>query len=169
VSNLAIKNVILYDPYSSVVGFVEFKTFGTSTEIRAKHNIEGDLILSVNDLAFNMRGPDFITSIRTPIDFDAEVIVVVAKKEGNDITTLASGSINLGKTSALAVTKGGLADILKDTEQPIERTAPQRQTGAAREIDEILRAVCSVDVNGKGICESCPYREHFFGENVKLG
>jgi len=164
-SNLQIKNVILYDPYSSVVGFVEFKTFGTSTEIRAKHNIgEDNLILSVNDMTFAMRGDDFVTGTKTAINFDEEIIVVVAKKEGNDITTLASGSLNLGKTLAKPAVSP-LNTIIQETERGIERTS-EHTTSAAREIDEILRAVCSIDDKGRGVCESCPYREHFFGENV---
>ena len=33
---------------------------------------------------------------------------------------------------------------------------------AVKEIDEILRKVCIID-EGRGQCETCPYREHFFG------
>ena len=32
----------------------------------------------------------------------------------------------------------------------------------AKEVDEVLRAVCSFEEGGENACKSCPYREHFF-------
>lgn len=33
---------------------------------------------------------------------------------------------------------------------------------AKREVDEVLRAICSVGADKKGICSTCPYRDKFF-------
>jgi len=38
-----------------------------------------------------------------------------------------------------------------------------------KEIDEILRAVCSVDEKKRGVCASCPYRDYFYGGEEVVG
>ena len=74
------------------------------------------------------------------------------------------------KTSATSV-----AAVLDDTEfLPISRRLKDDdgqtyKTRAAREIDDVLRTVCMVDDEGKGVCSACPYREFFFGEDVGVG
>jgi hypothetical protein len=36
------------------------------------------------------------------------------------------------------------------------------RTRAAREIDETLRKICTIDTDGGGVCSTCPYREYFY-------
>jgi len=193
-----IKNVILYDHYQHVVGFVELKNIDAVTHIKVKHNLqESDVIVSVQNGArppFYKGGIDVTGgfSVSPPADLDDEVVICLVQKNGNTVTTLASGIINPNivhekPTLDACLPKGVACDsgvgyspqpfsksmanlpsiksILKDTETPIDRTGAVKKTAAAREIDDILRAVCMVDSKGKGICQTCPYREFFFGEN----
>jgi hypothetical protein len=64
------------------------------------------------------------------------------------------------------------SQVLADTSASARDSSPRwvseaRNDNAIKEIDEILRKVCIIGENGKGQCESCPYREHFFGEAVE--
>ena len=173
---LNIKSVILYDNYQNVVGFVEFKNLEANSSIKVKHNLDvKELILSINagteNHVFNMSDKNFAAGINREINLDQEVAVVLLQKEANNLTTVASGIINPSQNppehvhdGLIAV--GALKSILNDTaKSPIDRH-PSHKTKAAREVDEILRAVCSIDNRGKGMCESCPYREFFYGENI---
>jgi len=188
---ISIKNVILYDHYQHVVGFVELKNIDQETLVKIKHNLDvTDLILSITvraeNFAFKMGEKNFSTSIKKQLDIDAEVVVAIMQKAEDDITTLASGIINPAGPFKMGQAKdgrmpladppedlqavGALKSILQDTQDTrIDRqnqTAPK--TKAAREIDEVLRAVCTINDQGKGMCETCPYRDHFFGESNVL-
>jgi|GEM_PF-2979511 len=44
--------------------------------------------------------------------------------------------------------------------------AATAKPAAIKEIDEVLRKVCTIDADGKGQCETCPYRDHFFNFGV---
>jgi len=210
---IQIKTVILYDSNQHVSGFVELRTDGGGTAVKLRHNLQAaELLLSVSaggdNHVLNTSGNNQTLAIPEVIDLSREVVTCVMSKEGNKVSTLASGAINLINNeqrtmnnedrisatknvgfaqeeilsdsplekrggAALAVT--GCADtvptplgvVLAETEHaPIRR---KYKTEAAREIDEMLRAVCTVDDKGKGMCEICPYREHFFGENINVG
>jgi len=164
---LTIKNVILYDPYASVVGFVELKNYGGGkTKIRVKDNLaDADLTLTINGQIYNMTD-------QGDIDLEKEIRVSITQRNGNTTTTIASGELNINQPfSKSLATLPPLKAILQDINtQSIDRTSVDKVEGksnsAVREIDEILRAVCTVDDKGKGICEMCPYREFFFGENI---
>ena len=183
---LSIKSVILYDPYQHVVGFVEFKSFGDATEIRTRHNLaERDLAVHITADGASHTIPigasgDHTTHIKAAIDLTREIVAVIMQKHASGVTTLASGSINLGKATAggasAATFRSGLGQILKDTERtPVNRGGAVGdvvggpggvvKSAATREIDEILRAICACESDGKGVCEMCPYRDFFFGES----
>ena len=198
-----IKNIILYDPYQHVSGFVELRTDSRyesvhsdggaiktgGTAVKLRHNLSvDDLLLSVfaggESHVLNIHEQNQTLHIPETVDFSKEIVVCVMKKEGSKVSTLASGAINLSEKSELRCADSSvslpepsvspLSIVLDDTGHlPISRkladgNSKKYQTDAAREIDELLRAVCTVDENGKGICETCPYREHFFGENIDL-
>jgi hypothetical protein len=172
---IVIKNVILYDPYGHVVGFVELKNAGAGTYIKVKHNLAGiRLTLSINDDTHDMNIKDFATETSTPIDLDAQVKVSITERVGNTTTTLAYGSINEDEAKQITVpSTGALNEILQETEQGIIRPEPTIaieeppvKTSAVREIDEALRAICMIDEKGKGVCEMCPYRDFFYGETI---
>ena len=169
---LVIKNVILYDPYQNVVGFCELKNLDDRTSVKLKHNLapSPDTIVTINGEA--VRG-DSIESI----DLEDEIMVCIIQKTGNTVATLASGIINprpidmppspLSKTFA---SLPPLKSILAETSiTSIDRGGdhkPCHKTIAAREIDQVLRAVCQIDDNNQGVCKTCPYREFFFGDTV---
>jgi hypothetical protein len=172
----------LYDPYGHVVGFVELKNAG-STFIKVKHNLAAvRLTMKINDDKYSMTVKDFTAQSPTPLDLDAEIKVEITERNGNTTTTLASGIIN-EEISQKPISRSlsslpPIAAILSDTEQGITRPAPifpvpeeekeeQSQTSAIHEIDEVLRAVCQIDDKGKGVCQSCPYRDFFYGGNVE--
>jgi MoaA/NifB/PqqE/SkfB family radical SAM enzyme len=173
---IIIKNVILYDPYGHVVGFVEFKNANGVTHMKVKHNLSAiRLTMAVNDDKYNMTVKDFTAESKVPIDLDSEIRVEITEKNGNTVATLASGVINEEQAKPISRSLNTLppiAAILNHTEEGIIRPAPifpveeTSQTSAIREVDEVLRAVCQIDEKGKGMCESCPYREFFFGEQV---
>jgi len=139
---VTVKNIILYDELGNVSGFVEFKIHRDQTDIKVRHNLGvGDYSLSVvagkviRD--FELTGETF--EFRGRVDVSKEIFVCI-KSKGK---TLASGIINQG---SLAVARD------------------DAKTLAVKELDEAIRAVCvTIDENGKGQCETCPYREHFFG------
>ena len=173
-----IKNVILYDRYQHVVGFAELKNLDGATQFKVKHNLaDADLTLVIKagdeDFSFKMNKKNFEGTLSGAIDLDGEIIVNLTQKDGDTVTVFASGSLNVSKKpfSKALSTLPPLKSILTDTEKGINRQkAADKEiekpaaSRAAREIDEILRAICSVDDKGKGICETCPYRDYFFGE-----
>jgi len=220
---LVIKNIILYDQWQHVSGFVELRTAHDGTTVKVKHNlVQKELMLSLTAggeshvFALSKRSDSF--QLPGTIDLAREVVACVIHKDNEKVNTLASGAINLaggaanhptacgdsplqggelvsgsyqeqalGKSRQLSPLLGGVAPqsgdgvvlevtppltaILDDTELlPISRKTSDEKykTSAAREVDEVLRAVCTIDDQGKGICEICPYREFFFGETVKV-
>ena len=181
---IVIKNVILYDQYQHVVGFVELKNNG-QTQIKVKHNLaDTDIIMTVTcggeEFIFNMDKKIFESSFPRMIDIESEIVVTLTHKDGNTVTKYAEGSLGM-KSAPKPFSKSiaslpPLKSILEDTDKKkIEREKPDSKkiektvnTRAAREIDEVLRAICTIDDKGKGICESCPYREYFYGETVVI-
>ena len=179
---IVIKNVILYDPYQHVVGFVELKNMGDTTYIKVRHNLADTKIeLAINDYTYNLVAREFITELSPPIDLDRQILVSITHTKGNTTTTLASGDINIDRQpfSKALSRLPPLQAMLQDTKDtPIDRsgappppiidTLEQINSSAIKEIDEILRLVCTIDDEGKGICEICPYREFFYGENIEM-
>ena len=188
-----IKNVILYDHYQHVVGFVELKNFDQMTDVHVKHNLdEEELILSVTaggaNHAFRMEGKSFSTAIKQQIDVTEEVVVAIIQRQGEAVVTVASGVINPEEPFKLGKAKDGRMPLAEPLQEQIQETqavgalksilnetkcsridrhaSTGYSTNAAREIDEVLRAVCTIGDNGKGLCESCPYREFFYGDNI---
>ena len=167
-TRLNIKNVILYDQYAQVVGFVELKNHAELTEVKVKHNLDvGTLMVTIvagDKHNFEMVGKTFSYNITQAVNLDGEVFVTLGD--------VASGVINpktggvpcepLEKPQGKAV--GALKSILEDTNKAGIVRDGALVTNAAREIDEVLRAVCSINAQGKGMCEQCPYREFFYGE-----
>jgi hypothetical protein len=147
---ILIRNVILYDRFGNVVGFVEFKKIDGVTHIRAKHNLIVNPKLTINGKVFKMQD-------QGSIDLSGEILI--------DLEGLASGELNSqairSASGESAEPPGALKSILADTSQGIIRPLEPK-----KEIDQVLRAVCSIDDRGKGICEGCPYREHFYGESA---
>lgn len=159
---LTIKNVILYDPYGAVVGFVELKNIADQTVVRIKHNITDDRVVTT------INGQIYNPLVQIHLDLAREINIAITQTNGNTTTVVASGSINTEAPPATKVA-GALKSILQDTEQGINReTVEEYRMQATREIDEVLRAICRIDDKGKGMCECCPYRDYFFGENVNL-
>ena len=168
---IIIKNVILYDPYGHVVGFVEFKNAVGGTAVKLRNNLADiHFDLSINEHIFNVEKRDFITEINPPIQLDNEIRISITQQNGNTTTTLAHGIINENQRPfSKALSKlPPLKSILQDTCGGIDRTEHSEiqptATAAVHEIDEVLRAVCRVNDQGKGMCETCPYRGAFYGE-----
>ena len=176
--HLVIKNIILYDNYQQVMGFVELKNLGSITEIKIKHNLDDkDLILTVatskDSHTFNVGDKHSFMSIKREINLDEQVAISLIQKNENEFITIATGIINemrdIMMKADLSIEPprvvGALKSILEETAvTPIERN-PHR-TMASREIDEVLRAVCTIDDKGKGICENCPYRDFFYEDKI---
>ena len=142
--DFSIKNIILYDAHQSVSGFVEVKIWGDRTKIKVRHDFTGerDLLLSVvadgdKTYVFNITGTQSFFEIPARLNPDREIFVSIIKRgqtNSNELHTMASGIINQDRKSL-----------------PIA------------EVDQILREVCDVEDGEKGICETCPYRDYFFG------
>jgi len=135
-----IKNIILYDKTGSVAGFIEIRDLNNVTHLRLKHSLNlKDLMLSmvidgVNKV-LKITGNLTEYDLQTRIDLDYEVFACIVQQKGNEMVSLASGVINLNHL---------------------------KQKQAVQEIDNAMKKICSVDAQGQGECEKCPYRDYFF-------
>ena len=135
-----IKNIILYDKAGSVAGFIEIRDLNNVTHLRLKHSLNlKDLMLSmvidgVNKV-LKITGNLTEYDLQTRIDLDYEVFACIVQQKGNEMVSLASGVINLNHL---------------------------KQKQAVQEIDNAMKKICSVDAQGQGECEKCPYRDYFF-------
>jgi hypothetical protein len=136
---LITKNIILYDEFGGVSGFAEFKIRANKTDIKVRHNLGVDAsqfsVVTNGELAnvFKIFGASSNFELHDRVDFEKEIFVCVKGGEA----TLASGVINQGVV--------------------------ERREVVVKEVDEVLRKACVIDEEGRGQCESCPYREYFFG------
>ena len=176
-----VKNIILYDALQNVSGFVEFKIRADRTDIKVRYNsfAEEGLLLSVvaegeYSYVFSLAGDQSLFELKCRLEPAKEIFVCVIKKEGQEIRTLASGILNqdrknLKKRAMNAKEIREEIDEIGRGEYYIEKDNGVRQliaepvkTEEAQEVDEVLRKVCTIGDDGKGQCESCPYREHFY-------
>lgn len=168
---LFIKNVILYDNFQNVVGFAELKNVDGYTAVRARHNFSGEIIVTVNNEIVGDK-------IDPQLNLEGEVIVCLVQKDGRVIQTVASGIINpapsqttkavsksLAKAAEVLEVRSPISRMIDAVKHGIDRTEAPKKTAAAREVDEVLRAVCQIDEHKKGMCESCPYRDFFYGDH----
>jgi len=137
---ILIKNIILYDKAGAVAGFIEIRALENGTHLRLKHSLTAkDLMLSMIIDGINkvlkITGNLTEYNLQTKIDLDYEVFACIVQQNGNDMTPLASGVINLNH--------------LKEKQ-------------AVQEIDHAIKKICSVDAQGHGECDKCPYRDYFF-------
>lgn len=137
---ILIKNIILYDKAGAVAGFIEIRALDNGTHLRLKHSLTAkDLMLSmvidgVNKV-LKITGNLTEYTLRTKIDLEYEVFACIVQQTGSDMISLASGVINLNR--------------LKEKQ-------------AVQEIDHAIKKICSVDAQGHGECDKCPYRDYFF-------
>lgn len=135
-----IKNIILYDRAGAVAGFIEIRALNNGTHLRLKHSLTTkDLMLSmvidgVNKV-LKITGNLTEYDLQTKIDLDYEIFACIVQQKGNEMVSLASGVINLNH--------------LKEKQ-------------AVQEIDRAMKKICSVDAQGHGDCNTCPYRDYFF-------
>lgn len=135
-----IKNIILYDRAGAVAGFIEIRALNNGTHLRLKHSLTAkDLMLSmvidgVNKV-LKITGNLTEYDLQTKIDLDYEIFACIVQQKGNEMVSLASGVINLNH--------------LKEKQ-------------AVQEIDRAMKKICSVDAQGHGDCNTCPYRDYFF-------
>lgn len=143
---LVTKNIILYDELGGVSGFAEFRIREDRTDIKIRHNfgvadvLRLSVMMNCETKIFKMKEGQSLFEVSGSIDTEKEIFVCLYNGE----ELLASGIINQGVRDSLVV--------------------PARNDEMVKELDEVFRKVCVIDENGKGQCESCPYREHFFGE-----
>ena len=157
-----IKNIILYDEFGNVAGFAEFKIRTGRASIKVRYNDYGGVPLVFNVIAngervgaFGIAGVQSLFEMHVNINAEKEIFVSVGKRENGEVRTLASGVVNENM-----VEKAQAVD-----EKVIEKCdeLPVIKNNAVTELDQIIRKVCIVGEDGKGQCETCPYREHFFG------
>jgi hypothetical protein len=135
-----IKNIILYDPMGVVTGFVEVCPKNGKTYLRLKQSLGeiGMLLTVVTDgenKVFPIDGAVNEYTVDGEIDLEYEIFACMVKRDGEKVITIAGGAINLNKL---------------------------KRAAAVKEIDSVLKKVCSVDDIGRGECDKCPYREYFF-------
>ena len=135
-----IKNIILYDRAGSVAGFVEIRDQEKNTHLRLKHSLTAkDLMLSlvidgVNKV-LKVTGNLTEYDLQNKIDLEYEIFACIVQQRESEMVALASGVINLNHLT---------------------------QKNAVQEIDHAMKKICSVDAQGRGECETCPYRDYFF-------
>ena len=178
ISQVVIKNVILYDSWQHVCGFVEFKTSAGKTLVKIRHNLSDSLIMTIaakQNHTFNVTNTSQSFEISGEMDLNSFVKVCLMQRDGQTSTVLANGAINVLKevneSVPAEISKSSLRTVIDETEHlPLSRKTAQSdnqyENRAAREIDELLRQVCSISSDGRGNCDTCPYRDHFFGETL---
>ena len=135
-----IKNIILYDRTGAVAGFIEIRVLENGTHLRLKHSLTDkglmlSLVIDGVNKVLKITGNLTEYHLQTKIDLDYEIFACIVQQSSNAMVSLASGAINLNH--------------LKGKQ-------------AVQEIDHAMKKICSVDANGHGECEKCPYREYFF-------
>lgn len=135
-----IKNIILYDRTGAVAGYVEIHVLANETRLRLKHALVAkglmlSLVIDGVNKVLKITGNLTEYTLPTQIDLDYEIFACIVQQSGQEMISLASGAINLNH--------------LKSQQ-------------AVQEIDHAMKKICSVDANGHGECEKCPYREYFF-------
>ncbi len=135
-----IKNIILYDRTGAVAGFIEIRVLENGTHLRLKHSLTDkglmlSLVIDGVNKVLKITGNLTEYHLQNKIDLDYEIFACIVQQSSNAMVSLASGAINLNH--------------LKGKQ-------------AVQEIDHAMKKICSVDANGHGECEKCPYREYFF-------
>ena len=181
----SIKNIILYDAFQSVSGFVEFKIRAERTDVKVRHNLCGEdgILLSVvtgGDVShvFSLAAGQCAFELKYRVDPEREIFVCIIKYEGKEIKTLASGILNqdrknIRKRVGVAKEIRGEVEYIdelgttQEKEKFLQLIEEPIKPVEVNEVDEVLRKVCTIDENGKGQCETCPYRDHFYQFNVE--
>ena len=135
-----IKNIILYDRAGAVAGYIEIHQVANGTHLRLKHSLTAkglmlSLVIDGVNKVLKITGNLVEYTLPNQADLDYEIFACIVQQTDQAMVSLASGAINLNHL------KG---------EQ------------AVAEIDHAMKKICSVDANGHGECEKCPYREYFF-------
>lgn len=135
-----IKNIILYDRAGAVAGYIEIHQVANGTHLRLKHSLTAkglmlSLVIDGVNKVMKITGNLVEYTLPNQVDLDYEIFACIVQQTDQTMVSLASGAINLNHL------KG---------EQ------------AVAEIDHAMKKICSVDANGHGECEKCPYREYFF-------
>ena len=181
-----IKNIILYDTWQNVSGFVELKNTGGRTQVKLRHSLsEKELVLSLveeggQSYMFQANGTNGIFEIKGAFDLSRELVACLCAREGNKVTTLASGIVNPRRKDAglkpdtkfqnVQPSDESIAAVIEETAfVPIRREEGSTAARVAVEIDELLRKVCTVDDAGRGQCETCPYRDYFYEFTLNRG
>lgn len=135
-----IKNIILYDRTGAVAGYIEIHQLENGTHLRLKHSLTAknlmlSLVIDGVNKVLKITGNLIEYTLQTQINLDYEIFACIVQQNDQEMVSLASGAINLNH--------------LKGKQ-------------AVAEIDSAMKKICSVDANGRGECEKCPYREYFF-------
>ena len=135
-----IKNIILYDRAGAVAGYIEIHQVANGTHLRLKHSLTAkglmlSLVIDGVNKVLKITGNLVEYTLPNQIDLDYEIFACIVQQTDQTMVSLASGAINLNRL------KGEQAVV---------------------EIDHAMKKICSVDANGHGECEKCPYREYFF-------
>ena len=174
---VSIRNIVLYSSDQEVVGFVEFRITPKDTTCYIKHSInEPGLILSIvaDGKSIVMPLGEGELSIKDKIDSNREIFVSIVRRYGEEVVALASGVVNLSNTRTPKFRPQVETTLTPAELKPIEATAsidgvrPQFQTVAAKEVDDLLREVCSFEQDGINACKKCPYREKFFEFGMEI-
>ena len=135
-----IKNIILYDRAGAVAGYIEIHQVANGTHLRLKHSLTAkglmlSLVIDGVNKVLKITGNLVEYTLPNQVDLDYEIFACIVQQTDQTMVSLASGAINLNRL------KGEQAVV---------------------EIDHAIKKICSVDANGHGECEKCPYREYFF-------
>lgn len=167
-----LKNIILYDEFGGVSGFAEFRIRRGQTEIKVRHNLTGKGlsfgIIANGETAgnFELTGSQLLLEHRGRIDAEMEIFCVITAHEGNEVKTLASGVVNETKLSPRESEPEAKTEKREEIAEVATETGLAERYEAVQELDEVLRKMCVIDEHGRGQCESCPYREHFFDKAI---
>jgi len=184
--NIHIQNIVLYDRISNVIGHVELRIEDNQTHVKLQHNLGGKgLIFSLSHQSethvFEQDTLQNNLVIDKMFDLKSEIFAFIVRKETDKLTPIASGAINITASNPSSKPK----EVILPTNPPSQvpspdhvpepiHDAPQGENppaktsqavdvlNRAKEIDQVLRTVCSFEEDGLNACKQCPYYDHFF-------
>jgi len=179
---LAIKDILLYDRERQVQGYVRCRHDKTRRSTRCTINVGHNLDQSGLVLAMDYDGRSHVFNLDNGGEFMMEdgpdltrevFTSIIGRRPDGELEILASGIINMNQTGARSVaqmkTRRGGDQVAKPLCSPASMVPsispipkPDHQTAVAREVDELLRKVCSYESDGETACAECPYRDSFF-------
>jgi len=174
--SIILKNIILYDSLQRVQGFVELRSTEQIT-VKLRHNFtEPELLLAITGCGkthiAKLVGEENHFTLPLPVDIASdEILASLIMRDGGKLETLASGIVNIRsnvRSTPVITTEMLPTEQTSSTVAHLDAPPPSRfnqngkDTRAAREVDDLIKKLCTYEDDGIDACVGCEYRKHFY-------